>query len=260
MTKLLHRRQILLGAGGLAATTVAGLGVRQLASPEGAEPWLRFGDTLGRKVQRAFLAHRPLAPEYRLDQMSAKFPTNGGFGASYIEPDPAFDKMASNGFLDYRLQVEGLVKRPASFSLRELRSMPQRTQITMHCCDMGWSAIGQWTGVPLGWLLQHVGLMDNARYIFFFAMDRYIGFPVNYHTSIDLLDAFHPQTILAYGMNGDVLPREYGAPLRLRTELQVGYKNAKHLARIVAVDSLSRFGKGHGGFAEDFGYQWYAGM
>ena len=138
-------------------------------------------------------------------------------------------------------------------------AMPQRTQITLHSCDMGWSAIGQWSGVPLRWLLEHVGIRDRGRYVAFFCLDRLVG-GGHIYSSIDRLDAFHPQTILAHQMNGQALPKRHGAPLRLRTELQIGYKQSKHIDRVVVVESLSGLGKGFGGTYEDLGYQWYAGM
>jgi len=153
------------------------------------------------------------------------------------------------------------VSRPLSLSLDELRRLASRTQITMHCCDEGWSAIGQWAGVPLGLLLSLAGLTSGARYVVFHCFDKKEADGTNYYESLDLVDAYHPQTILAYDMNGKPMPVSYGAPLRLRVETQIGYKNAKFIDRIEVVDSLNRLGRGKGGWWEDFdNAPWYAGQ
>jgi DMSO/TMAO reductase YedYZ molybdopterin-dependent catalytic subunit len=165
----------------------------------------------------------------------------------------------AGNFADWRLAVDGLVARPLSLSLAQLRAAPHRTQITRHDCVEGWSAIGQWTGTPLRLLLQQAGLSTNARYIVFHCADDSGGAP--YYESIDLIDAFHPQTILAWGMNGTPLAVPHGAPVRLRVERQLGYKQAKYVMRIEAVASLSGLFGGKGGYWEDVaGYQWYAGI
>ena len=144
-------------------------------------------------------------------------------------------------------------------SLADLRALAARTQITRHDCVEGWSAIGQWTGVPLGEVLKAAGLAANARYIVFHCADNLDGQGL-YYESIDLFDAFHPQTILAYAMNGRPLQIGHGAPVRLRVERQLGYKHAKFVMRIEAAESLAAFGYGKGGFWEDRGYAWYAGI
>jgi DMSO/TMAO reductase YedYZ molybdopterin-dependent catalytic subunit len=256
--QLLTRRKLLLAGGGLAVTGLIAKNRGQLASAAGYQPLLDVGDGLGRRIQRLAMWGRPLAPEYRLDQISPNHPSTGGFGARYIDPDPAYDRMVAERFRNWRLKIEGLVKTPLEVSLDEVRQMPVRTQITMHSCDAGWSAIGQWSGVPLGWLLAHVGLMPRARYVVFHAMDKIGG--QHLFDSIDLFDAFHPQTILAHRFNGAPLPVGHGAPLRLRLELQIGYKNLKHIERITVVDSLEKIAAGRGGFYQSYGYQWYAGQ
>ena len=164
--------------------------------------------------------------------------------------------------------MDGLVARPMQWSLAQLRALPARTQITRHDCVEGWSAIGQWTGPQLGGLLRETGLKPNARYIVFHCADTLDGEPANggdqsagrYYESVDLVDAFHPQTILAHAMNGKPLTVAHGAPLRLRVERQLGYKHAKYVMRIEAVDRLDRLGMGKGGYWEDRGYEWYAGI
>jgi DMSO/TMAO reductase YedYZ molybdopterin-dependent catalytic subunit len=137
--------------------------------------------------------------------------------------------------------------------------MPTRTQITSHNCVEGWTAIGKWHGVPLGMILKRAQLRPQARFIVFHCADDFSG--ENYYESIDLVDAHHPQTILAWGLNDAMLPVGNGAPLRLRVERQLGYKQAKYVMRVEAVESLAHIGKGKGGFWEDYiDYEWYAGI
>ena len=177
---------------------------------------------------------------------------------------PAQIALAAKGFADYRLEVRGLVDRPLSLSLDDLRALPARTQITRHDCVEGWSCIGQWSGARLGPLLDKAGLKGAARYVVFHCADEWAadqpGRTVTYYESLDLYDAFHPQTILAYEMNGAPLPVAHGAPLRLRIERQLGYKHAKYVMGIEVTDRLDHIGGGKGGFWEDRGYEWYAGI
>lgn len=258
---ILSRRKLMLGGAGVAVGGILTVGAAaKLTKASDYQGLLDLGDRGGREFQRLVMSAlgRPLAPQYRVDQISPIHPSNGGFGARYVDPDPAYDQMLARGFRDWQLRVEGLVQRPGRFSLDDLVRMPRRSQITMHCCDQGWSAIGQWAGVPLGWLLQHVGISESARYVVFYAMDKMQG--MGFFDSIDLYDAFHPQTILAHHLNGKLLPKGNGAPLRLRVELQIGYKNLKHIDRIEVVDSLEKVGNGRGGLYQQFGLQWYAGQ
>jgi len=254
---IISRRHLLI-AGAATATGAAALKWKRLTEPDISQPLLDLGERLNMSAQRLALRDRPLAHEYRLDQLSIDHPSNGGFGARYVDPDPGYDRMAAERFRSWRLRIDGLVRRPIAASLEDLRRMPARTQITMHSCDEGWSAIGQWTGVPMAWLLERLELMPRARFVVFYCMDRITGQQV--YGSLDLLDAFHPQTILAHGFNGQALPVRHGAPLRLRMELQIGYKQLKHIDRISVVDSLAAIGAGRGGLFEDNGYQWYAGL
>ena len=162
--------------------------------------------------------------------------------------------------MDYRLQVIGLIEQPASFTLTELREMPSRTQITRHDCVEGWSAIGKWKGVPLSALLDRVRPKPEARYAVFYCADPMDRQGRRYYESIDMEDAYHPQTILAYELNGQSLPIANGAPIRLRVERQLGYKMAKYVMSIQLVESFDKIGGGKGGFWEDQGYEWYAGI
>ena len=159
--------------------------------------------------------------------------------------------------------VGGLVEGPTELSLADLRAFPARTQITRHDCVEGWSCIGKRTGVQLARVLERVRLRPDARHIVFTSADeleRTLDGTGRYDASIDLEDAFHPQTILAYDMNGAPLTVPHGAPLRLRIERQLGCKMAKYVMRIDAVASFADLGRGRGGFWEDRGYDWYAGI
>ena len=220
---------------------------------------LDFGQLLSRTTQRLLLSRQPLAREFNAADISPEFPFNG----TTMPNNFGYFQMMISNFATWRLTVDGLVRQPLSLSLDEIKALPSRTQITLHCCDEGWSAIGQWTGVPLSLLLQTAELMPQTRYIVFHCLDELERLPNRlgfYYESLDLFDAFHPQTILAYARNDKPLPVGHGAPLRLRVERQIGYKNAKFVTRIEAVDRLDRLGRGRGGFWEDRGYQWYAGL
>jgi len=253
-----NRRNVLRGLG-LAAGSVAVSGCDRLVEA----PWFRdligTGETLTQVSQRAILSEQALAQEFTEADLSPVFKANG----STSPDDPAYKRLAENGFADWRLQVGGLVERPAEFSLDELRAMPSRTQITRHDCVEGWSCIGKWKGVPLGAVLERVGLKPETRYVAFSCADtleQTFDGTGQYYESVGLEDAFHPQTILAYEMNDQVLPIPHGAPLRVRIERQLGYKMAKYIMRVDAVESLEGLGRGKGGFWEDRGYEWYAGI
>ena len=206
-------------------------------------------------LQRSVNPRAALAHEFRADQRSPRFRTNGTANPN----TPEYNALAANRLADWRLRVDGLVQRPLSLSLAQIQALPQRAQTTRHDCVEGWSAIGKWQGPRLEAVLRLAGLKDRARYIVFHCADRLGGRP--YYESIDLIDAFHPQTILAWAMNDAYLSVGHGAPLRLRVERQLGYKQAKYLMRIEAVESLAGIGGGKGGLWEDIaGYEWYAGI
>ncbi len=210
-------------------------------------------EALHRHSQR-LLGRDALAREYAASDMSPYFRANGSKSADAAD----YQAFLADGFRDWRLMVGGLVNRPLALSLDNLRALPQRTQITRHDCVEGWSAIGQWQGPQLGRVLAMADLQKRARYIVFHCADTMAGNP--YYESIDLIDAFHPQTILAHRMNGGALPVEHGAPVRMRIERQLGYKHANFVLRIEAVDRLDGLYGGKGGFWEDRGYHWYAGI
>ncbi|HEX4510470.1 MAG TPA: molybdopterin-binding protein [Burkholderiaceae bacterium] len=253
----LRRRQWLKFASGAGALALAGCD-RLSVNPQ-FDGMLRHGEAWTMRTQRLLLAHQPLAREFAETELSPHFRANGS-----LDPDSAdYRRLAANQFADWRLQVTGLVQRPLQISLAQIKALASRTQVTRHDCVEGWSAIGKWQGVPLSRVLDLAGLQPGARYVVFRCADElektasHDGF---YYESIDLLDAYHPQTILAYAMNGQDLPIAHGAPLRLRVERQLGYKQAKYLMRLEVVDSFGSLYGGRGGFWEDRGYEWYGGI
>lgn len=216
---------------------------------------LRAGERVTMRAQRLIVDRTALAREFTAADLSPVFRANG----TRMPDSPEYAAHAASRFADWRLAVDGLVARPLSLSLAQLGAMPARTQITRHDCVEGWSAIGQWTGTPLKLVLDAAGLHPSARYIVFHCADNFGVTP--YYESIDLIDAFHPQTIMAWALNGHLLPIQNGAPLRLRVERQLGYKHAKYVERIEAVASLAGIGGGKGGYWEDgHDYEWYAGI
>lgn len=249
MTLITRRILLVTGTGGLLA------GCDAIGRSKAGRDVLFKAEAVHRSLQRVITDRNALAPEYGEGDMSPRFRSNG----TRMPGDPAYRALMVGNFADWRLRVHGLVTRPLSLSLTDLRSLPQRMQTTRHDCVEGWSAIGRWHGPPLSRVLDLAGLRDGARYIVFHCADILAGRP--YYESIDLIDAFHPQTILAWAMNNRTLPVPHGAPLRLRVERQLGYKHAKYLMAIEAVASLDGIHGGKGGLWEDIaGYEWYGGI
>ncbi len=249
----LSRRKLITT--GLAATAGAlGLGVAaRIAQRYGLVPpdhggIYGLGETLTYASQRLLTRHS-LAREFRRSQIS-KPPF-----ANEIPPlNEAFKRLQAGGFADWRLSVNGLVARPASFSLDQLKSYPSHSQITQLQCEEGWSYIAEWNGVPLSHVLEIVGVHPQARYVVYFSIDP------EWWESIDMADALHPQTFLAYGMNGSELPVGNGGPLRVRLPRQLGYKSVKYITQLTVTDNLKGFGKGLGSASPEGGYAWYAGI
>lgn len=246
-------RRLLLAGGGLAL-----LGGCDAVTRTGkAQCTFKKAEQASRRAQRA-LARDALAPEYQEKDISRDFRANGS-----IDPNDAeYLALKANGFRDYRLIVEGLVQRPLALSLADLRARPSRTQITKHDCVEGWTSIGKWKGARLSAILNEAGLKPQAKFIVFHCFDALDQTPNGdrYYESIDVAEAYHEQTILAYDMNDAVLPVKHGAPIRLRLERQLGYKMAKYVKRIEAVEDFAHIGGGKGGYWEDRGYEWYAGI
>lgn len=241
-----------------AVASGAGLG---LAGCSGSEPptygnLLRMGDWLTYQTHRLLLPASSMAREYDYSDITS-VPAIGSVNPgdpdkSYFHPEhgPVYDRLLQNEFADWRLTVAGAVAQPRAFSLAELQSLPPRTQITRHTCEEGWSAIAQWTGAPLRAVLEACGISPDARYVQFHSYDFFVD-------GIDMLDALHPQTILAYGMNGKPLPIGHGAPLRARVERQLGYKSLKFLRHIEVTREFEDHGED--GLLQS-GWAWYAGI
>jgi DMSO/TMAO reductase YedYZ molybdopterin-dependent catalytic subunit len=241
----------------LAATSAALLAGCDAASRSSWFPKvLGVGERASRTAQRLASSRRSMAQEFSAADLSPQFRSNGT-----ANPDDAeYQALAANQFADWRLVIDGLVQQPLQLSLQQLRAMTSRTQITRHDCVEGWSAIGEWTGVPLSAVLRRAAPRPEARYVVFHCADPMDADGTKYYESIDFEDAYHPQTILAYELNGASLPIANGAPLRVRIERQLGYKMAKYIMRIELVASFAKIGAGNGGYWEDQGYEWYAGI
>jgi DMSO/TMAO reductase YedYZ molybdopterin-dependent catalytic subunit len=247
-------RRKLITRGLAAAAGASGLAyAARLASRYGLIPpdsggiW-GVGETLTYATQRVLMSHHSLAREFSRSQISKVIPVSGD--PPRTEP---FQRLLAGGFADWRLTVDGMVARPSTFSLEELRRLPSRSQITHQACEEGWSYIAEWTGVPLSYVLNLVGVSPQAKFVVFFPFD-------DFWDSLDLPDALHPQTLLAYGLNGKDLPAPHGAPLRLRVARQLGYKSVKYLSHIKVTDTLKNIGSGQGSASPDAGYSWFAGI
>lgn len=250
----MERRGFLKGTVG-AASLLALAGCDNLTQSSWFPSILQKAEKLTERVQRAVTQANALAKEYGEADISRVFPANGN-------TDPGtqdYAEMAQNNFAEWDVMIDGLVTTPMMFSLAAIKKMPSRTQITRHDCVEGWSAIGKWTGVPLGDLMHTVQPLSNARYAVFHCADV-DDEGVTYYESMAVQDLYHAQTILAYDLNGTPLDIPHGAPLRLRFERQLGYKQAKYVERIELVESLADIGGGKGGYWEDQGYEWYAGI
>ena len=253
MSRILTRRRLITtglaavaGASGLAAAA-------RLADAYGLVPpdhggIYGVGETLTYGAHRLLTSRHSMAREFTRADISKVAPVNGGPPKS-----PDYERLLARNFAEWRLDVQGLVARPSSFSLDDLKRLPSASHITQQACEEGWSFIAEWTGVRLSTVLNQVGVSARARYVVFYPFDTSWD-------SLDMDDASHPQTLLAYGMNGKDLPTGHGAPLRLKVPRQLGYKNVKYLASIEVVDSLKDIGNGLGSISPDYGYSWYAGI
>ena len=253
MSDLLPRRKM-IAAGAATAVGASGLTIAaQLAERFGLIPpdhggIYGAGETLTYASQRLLTGRHSLAREFDRSQISKVFPVNG--------PPPEkenYQRLLAGEFAEWRLIIDGLVARPLSLSLAELKRYPASTQITEHTCEEGWSIIAEWTGVPVSSILNLAGVLPRARYVVFFPFDEA-------WESLDMADALHPQTLLAYGMNGGELPTPHGAPVRLRVARQLGYKSVKYLSRITVTDTLKNIGKGMRSSSPEVCYSWYAGI
>jgi DMSO/TMAO reductase YedYZ molybdopterin-dependent catalytic subunit len=255
MTGLLTRRT-LVTAGLKTAAGASGLGAavffagRNRLIPPDYAGILGVGETLTYASQRLLTSGQPLAREFKRSEISKVAPVNGP-----APTDETYQALLADGFKDWRLQVEGLIARPTAFSLEELKRLPAESHIILHACEEGWSYIAEWTGVRLSHVLDLVGTRPEARYVAFIPFantNQNTGVVRALWDSIDMADALHPQTLLAYGMNGAALPADHGAPVRLRLGRQLGYKNTKYLSQIIVTDRMDFYRKGRG--------PWYGGI
>lgn len=258
----MNRRRFLMRAGGLtAAAPLAGCSQFDFLGDRDNQVRnvLEQANLLTYRVQRLLLGPHALAPEYSESEIHQPMRANG----STDPQSQDYLALKANDFRDYRLEVSGLVDKPVSFSLDELRNMPSKSQITRHDCVEGWSCIAKWSGTPLSGVLDQAGVKPEARFVVFHCFDnlgRSLSGGNQYYESCDLIDARHPQTILAYGLNDETLPVANGAPVRVRIERALGYKQPKYVRSIELVSSIASFGLGKGSYWADRGYDWYAGI
>ncbi|HEX4274320.1 MAG TPA: molybdopterin-dependent oxidoreductase [Bryobacteraceae bacterium] len=250
----MNSRRKLITSGLAAAAGASGLAVAArladrygLIPPDGGGIY-GAGATLTYAAQRLLTSRRSMAREFDRSRISNVFPVKGD-----PPENDAYQRLLAGNFTGWHLTVDGMVAHPLHLSLDELKRLPATSQITHQACEEGWSAIAEWTGVRLSWILNLAGVAPGARYVVFFPFD------VNWD-SLDMDDAWHPQTLLAWGMNGRDLPAPHGAPVRLRVPRQLGYKSVKFLSRITVTDSLKNIGKGLGSISPEIGYSWYAGI
>jgi DMSO/TMAO reductase YedYZ molybdopterin-dependent catalytic subunit len=234
-------------------------GCDKISQSAGGQDFLKKGADLAYRVQRLIAGRNSLAPEFSPADIAPVFRANGT-----LDPDTDdYNAHVAHNFRDWRIKVGGLVEHPFELSMAELRAMPSRTQITRHDCVEGWSCIGEWTGAPLRQVLAKAQPKENARYVVFHCADDMSSDEDDeqlYYESLDLVEATHPQTILAYDLNGKPLPVANGAPVRLRAERQLGYKMAKYVNGIELVESFAHIRGGNGGYWEDQGYTWWGGI
>ena len=259
---ILNRRRFLAGSAAVGAgLTLSGCDQFDFLAQRGnpVRQALEQANVLTYQTQRLLIGDQTLAREYAASEIRQGMKPNGS-----TEPTtPEYMFLRAQNFEPYRLTIKGMVEREVSFSLAELRNMPEQSQITRHDCVEGWSCIAKWTGTRLGAVLDQAGVKPEARFCVYHCFDniqRTLSEDIFYYESSDLVDAYHPQTILAYGLNDQGLPVSNGAPLRLRVERQLGYKMSKYVHTIELVDSYANLGLGQGGYWEDQGYEWYAGI
>lgn len=244
-----RRKWITTAAASVAGTAVAA----KLAARYGLIP-PDHGGLYGPGATLTYATHRLLTA----NSLAREYPRSAISPAPFANGTPlkldAYLQLKNDGFRDWRLHIDGLVERPSSYSLDELKALPARSQITQLICEEGWSFIAEWTGTPLAHLLQLAGVRSQATFVV------YRSFESDWWDSLDMAEALHPQTLVTHTMNGAPLPAGHGGPLRMRVPRQLGYKSVKYLNRITVTDDITKFGKGLGSPAPEFSYSWYAGI
>lgn len=263
MADLILSRRRLLGLGAASASSLVLAGCSEFdflgKRDDPVRDFLERANELTYAAQRALVGDQALAREYAESEIRQGQRPNGSTNPSSAE----YLTMRESGFANYKLRIKGLVEQEKEFTLAELRNMPSRTQITRHDCVEGWSCIAKWAGTPLGPVLDQAKLKPGARFLVYYCYDALGGGlskPELYYESCDLIDAYHPQTMLAYGLNDEALPIANGAPVRVRIERALGYKQPKYVHTIEVVDSFAMIAGGKGGYWEDKGYDWYGGI
>ncbi|MEZ5290183.1 MAG: molybdopterin-dependent oxidoreductase [Vicinamibacterales bacterium] len=251
MSEISRRRLLTRGLAAAAGVSGLGLGARAAARLGLVPP--DSGGLFGAGETLTYAAHRLLVGDAPAREFPRHMISPSPFANTPNPPNDAYKALQAGGFADWRLQVDGLVERPLSLSLTDLRRYPERSHITQLACEEGWSYIAEWSGVAMADLLASAGMRPGARYVACHPMDPW-------WEAIDMADALHPQTLVATGMNGRALPATFGGPLRIRVPRQLGYKSVKYLVRLEVVDRLDHLGKGLGGSNADIGYAWYAGI
>lgn len=245
----ISRRKLMAGAGALGGMLLTGCDTEFYTPPKVRGGLMGVADVMTMASQRLLLSGQQLVQEHDISEITENFPVWNQSNP----PDEEYQRLRAGNYANWKLPISGMVNNPNSLSLAQLKSMPSRTQVTSHICEQGWSAIAQWKGTPLLDVLQTAGgVTEQARYV---VIDTYDG----WYESYDMFDVVHPQTILAYGMNGSDIPLGNGAPVRLRVERHCGYKHLKFIKSIQVVASIDGFGRGTGGLNSDYDFHWYAG-
>ncbi len=243
-------RKIFLASGAAALAACSPIGTK-LNNSAGFHSALESAEALNERV----IGTRGRARLYSPADISADFPVNSLDTPSTGE----YERLAANGFRSYKLVVDGLVDHPQALPLAHLQHLSNVDEITRHDCVEGWSAIARWQGVRLSTILAMAAPKPQARYVVFHSYDS-DGNGTLYYESLSLEQAAHPQTLLALRQNAKPITPDRGAPVRLKVPTQLGYKSAKWVRRIEVVASMRPLGSGKGGYWEDQGYEWYAGI
>ncbi|MBC7756762.1 MAG: molybdopterin-dependent oxidoreductase [Bdellovibrio sp.] len=256
MTHQTDRRKFFRRLAGATGTLLL-TGCDKLSDSEWFGHVLSTGESLNKGAHHLLRTRKAMAQEFSEADLSPDFRSNG---TSFPE-SAEYQTMAKADFKDWSLEIAGLVATPLKLTMAQIQALPSRTQITRHDCVEGWSAIAKWKGTPLHEIFALVNPLPNARYVVFYCADPMEDDGTDlYYESIDMEDAYHKQTILAYELNGTTLPIKNGAPIRLRVERQLGYKQAKYIMKIALVAQFDDIAGGKGGYWEDNGCEWYAGI
>jgi DMSO/TMAO reductase YedYZ molybdopterin-dependent catalytic subunit len=242
---MISRRGLLIGGGSLGAAAAGGkaLEANGLVPPDAT-------GIFAPERTLSYAAHRLLAP----NSTAREFPREAISKPPFPNGKPVKEALAVDAAANWRLEIGGLVSKPMVLSVADLKAMPRSAQITALACEEGWSYVAEWIGVPLAHVLREAGVKSEAKYAAYFSPQP------RWWDSIDMNDAWHPQTLIAYGMNGGDLPPGHGGPMRMRVPRQLGYKSVKFVTKITLLDSMRGVGEGMGSYAAERGYAWFNGI